>query len=170
MPWLTSFPGSSGEEKRAWYPLLAHVFNRHKIPWLPDTTVQHSCYDNIDFIISLLLAKATHVSLFECLITHSLQHLGCEQRLSNHSREHLWGTYMYEGKDIFQLVWQVTMLQSSTLRVWCDAMLCNSPQPGWGSSPSPSVLSSDFLTVSCTSHKRALEDHHFQLQLHPAGQ
>ena len=32
------------------------------------------------------------------------------------------------------------------------------------------LLSPGFLTASHTSHKHALEDHHFQLQLHPAGQ
>ena len=63
--------------------------------------------------------------------------------------------------------WQITMLWSSTLRVLCDAVLCNSPQPDCGSSPSPPLLSP---TVSRTLHECAMADHHFQLQLHPASQ
>ena len=40
--------------KWAWYPLFAHVFNRHKIPWLPDTIMYRPCHDDVDVMISLL--------------------------------------------------------------------------------------------------------------------
>jgi len=53
----------------------------------------------------------------------------------------------------------VTMLWSSTLHVWCDAVLCNSTQSDCRSWPSPLLLSLVFLADSCTSHKHTLEDH-----------
>ena len=78
-----------------------------------------------------------------------------------------WSDICQMGWNNYNLLWQITMLWSSTLRVLCDAVLCNSPQPDCGSSPSPPLLSP---TVSRTLRKHAMADHHFQLQLHPAGQ
>ena len=58
-------------------PLFVHVFNCHKIPWPLDTTVQRSCYNDVDIMISLLFAMATCVSLFKRFITYGLQNLAC---------------------------------------------------------------------------------------------
>ena len=66
---IASFPGSLGGGERAWYPLFVHALNHHEISWLPDTTVRHSRYADVIVMISLVLAMAACVPLFEHWIT-----------------------------------------------------------------------------------------------------
>jgi len=57
-------------------------------------------------------------------------------------------TYVYKGKDVFLWLW---------LRVFSDAVLCNSSLPDCGNSPCPPLLSPGFITASRTLQKHALE-------------
>ena len=109
-------------------------------------------YHHVMFILWWLrcydLLLATRVSLFKRSIIYGLQCLGykamtlaenvcevCVQRKGCYPVAARW-------------FWQVTLLWSYTLRVWCDAVLCSSWQPDCRSSPNHLLLFPGFHTCA----------------------
>ena len=118
-----------GEEKEPGIHSV-HVFNCHKFPWLHAMFVfwWHWCYDKFHCCLQWLLV--CHSSSIQLLMASSV--LDAKWWLSNDSREHLrlWGMCTRERMLSCgcPLAWQVSMLRSSDLCAWCDAVLCNFPQ------------------------------------------